>query len=105
MFTNCKLNTKSLIHIADTIKDGNLGTNPVSKYSLNTGIPRIKDVIKHIKAIILKNKLGLYSLNNLAIVFNTLNPSENVFNFDTLPAGLSLYSTGISFNKKFLSSA
>ena len=51
----------------------------------------------------LKNICGLYSLNSLAIVLSTLNPSLNVFSLDTEPAGLSLYSTGISSNKKFLS--
>ena len=37
-----------------------------------------------------KNPIGLYVLYNLTIVFNTLNPSEYVFNFDSLPSGRSL---------------
>ena len=61
--------------IPETIKLGNLGTNPVLKYSVTTGIPNISDIIKHITLIILKNSAGLYSLNNVAIVFSTLNPS------------------------------
>ena len=56
-------------------------------------------------AIILKNAPGLYSLNNVAIVFITLAPSLYVFNLDVLPCGLSLYLTGISLKVKFLSIA
>ena len=49
----------------------------------------VREVIKNINPIVPKNTFGLYSLNNLPIVFNTLNPSEKVFSFDSLPAGLS----------------
>ena len=62
-------------------------------------------IIKINKDIILKKSPGLYSLNKVAIVFITFTPSLYVFNFDTLPAGLSLYCTGISFKVKFLSIA
>jgi len=82
--------------IPDTIKLGNLGTNPVSKYSKNTGTPKIKEISKKILANSPKKIPGLYSLNSVAIVFNTLNQSLYVFNFDTLHAGLSRYVTGIS---------
>ncbi len=41
-------------------------------------------------------------LEKLKIVNRTLKPSENVFNFDSLPSGLSWKSIGISFIKKLL---
>ena len=78
-------------NILATINVGNLGTSPVLKYSTSTGIPIIMDIISTIVPKILKKNAGLYSLDNVAIVFITLNPSLNVFNFDTLPSGLSLY--------------
>ena len=46
-------------------------------------------IINNKKAKKLKNPKGLYSLNKVAIVFNTFNPSEYVFSFETLPSGLS----------------
>ena len=63
------------------------------------------DTIRNNKLIRPKKIIGLYSLNNLAIVFKTLNPSLYVLSFDTDPAGLSLYSTGNSSTYIFLSRA
>ena len=60
----------------ETIRVGNLGTNPVSKYSIKTGIPSIRDDTKNMTLMILKNAAGLYSLNRIVIVFKTLRPSE-----------------------------
>ncbi len=74
----------------ENINVGNLGTKPVLKYSINTGIPNIRDISKNNNPNILKNIVGLYSLNNLAIVLSTLNPSENVLSLDIEPSGLSL---------------
>ena len=48
----------------------------VLKYSKTTGTPNISDIIMHNILSILKNAAGLYSLNKVAIVFNTLKPSE-----------------------------
>ena len=47
---------------------------------MNAGNEITKPNNKKIKAIILKNKTGLYSLNKVAIILSTLYPSENVFN-------------------------
>ena len=88
-------------NIQETIRLGNLGTKPVLKYSTTTGIPKTSENAAKINEIILKKNAGLYSLKSVAIVFKTLNPSLYVFNLETLPSGLSLYPTGISFNKKF----
>ena len=55
----------------ENIKVGYLGTSPVLKYSTNTGTPKIKEIIKNRTLTILKNTVGLYSLNKRAIVFNT----------------------------------
>ena len=59
----------------DTIKLGNLGTIPVFIYSITTGTPSNKEHIKDKIPNILKKNPGLYYLNKIAIVFNTLNPS------------------------------
>ena len=92
-------------NIQDTIKVGNLSTSPVLKYAITTGIPKHNDRTRIINTNIEKKKNGLYSLKSYAIVFKTLNPSEYVLSFDTLPSGLSRYVTGISTNLKFLSTA
>ena len=52
-----------------------------------------------------KSVKGLYSRNSVPIVFKTLMSFESVFSLDTLPSGRSLYVTGISSIRKFLSSA
>ena len=72
-----------------TINVGNLGTNPVAKYSLKTGTNKQIEMIKKIKANSPKNAIGLYSLNNLAIVPSTFAPSDYVLSFDSLPSGRS----------------
>ena len=59
-----------------TIKVGNLGTSPVFIYSEKIGTCNVKDITNNTNAIILKNIACLYYLNNIAIVFNTLKPSE-----------------------------
>src|SRR5574344_1858245 len=46
------------IEIPETISVGNLGTKPVLKYSLKTGIPNNKAKIKNINDRKLKNKVG-----------------------------------------------
>ena len=61
--------------IQETINVGNLGTNPVCMYSINTGIASIAAITNIKSDIILKNTPGLYSLNNVAIVFITFTPS------------------------------
>ena len=64
-----------IIKNPDTIKLGNLGTSPVLKYSLKTGIPKMHDAIRNKMANRLKKAAGLYSLNRVAIIFNTFSPS------------------------------
>ena len=71
-FNNNNDNTKDII---ETIKDGNLGTKPVLKYSIKTGIPNIKEIVKNTIEQTVKNNLGLYSLTNSLIVFITIIPS------------------------------
>ena len=80
--------------IPETITVGIFATIPVSKNVINTGVKKHKDIIQSIIDIIVKKANGLYSLNSLAIVFNTFIPSETVFNFDSLPSGRSLYWMG-----------
>lgn len=62
-------NKPTINNIPLTTNVGILGTNPVLKYSEKTGTANIIDIIKTINAIILKNNAGLYSLNNVPIVF------------------------------------
>ena len=50
------------------------------------------DISANITAIIPKKFIGLYVRYNFKIVFRTFMPSEYVFNLETLPSGLSLYS-------------
>ena len=77
---------------------------PIVIHSRDASVDTL-DIIRNNKLISPKKIIGLYSLNNLAIVFKTLNPSLYVLSFDTDPAGLSLYSTGNSSTYIFLSSA
>ncbi len=76
-------------NMPEAIKLGNLGTAPLLKYSIKTGTKRHIENIRNITANILKNNAGLYSLNNLAIVLNTLTPSPTVLSLDGLSASLS----------------
>ena len=85
---------------ADTISDGNLGTVPVVKKSIRTGIPSITDNSRNIAARMPKKCSGLYSRKSLKMVNITLNPSEKVFSLLFEPSGLSLYSMGIFLLKK-----
>ena len=64
------INNKSAItnEIIDTISDGNFGTSPVLKYSINTGNPNINDISKKIMVHVLKNNLGLYSLTSSSML-------------------------------------
>ena len=89
----------------DTINVGKRSTKPVFKYSINNGIKKTNARTSIKTATLVKNANGLYSLNKVAIVERTFIPSENVFNFDTLPDGRSRYCTGISSRRKFLSTA
>ncbi len=73
-----------------TISVGNCATSPVRLNDANTGIKKANEIIARTDAIAQKNTPGLYVLNKRMIVFKTLNPSEYVFSFDSLPAGLSL---------------
>lgn len=65
----------NIIKPTETIRVGNLGTSPVFKYSVKTGINKTNDSIKKIAESTVKNKNGFVSLKSLLIVFNTLKPS------------------------------
>ena len=69
---------------------GNLGTSPVSKYSLNIGATRKIDVTASKTNIEKKNCKGRSSFTSNPIVFRILNPSLYVFNLLSEPSGLSL---------------
>lgn len=87
------------------INVGNLGTSPVSKYSIPIGIKNAAEITANKKAIMPKKPIGLYVLYKRIIVLITFIPSLYVLSFDSLPSGRSLYSITTFYTYIFLSTA
>ena len=66
---------------------GKRGTRPVSKYSINIGIPKIIETNAKIIDKAEKTRRGRSSLTNITIILKIFSPSLIVFSLDIEPSG------------------